>query len=114
MRGFVVGAALAAFLVATPAFAANTAFDGEWVGGSGCTKPTTEVDMKVTNGEVSGTSKYNSGTDELSGTVDTEGNLVGGRAGRADLAGRFEGEDFTGYYHSNRGCISHMNLQRKK
>jgi hypothetical protein len=97
---------------------ANGAFDGVWTGHGSCTGAGSDVNVKITDGVVSGASKALLGTDQVSGTVGPDGTLANGRMGRSELRGKFDGDKFIGNYNGfrqgNTNCLATLRLERQK
>jgi len=98
---------------------ASGSFDGVWTGSGTCRGPGTDVNVKITDGVVSGVNKFSpEGSGQISGTVGPDGTLVNGRIGRAVLSGKFDGDQFIGNYNGfregNTNCVATLRLERQK
>ncbi|MES2711982.1 MAG: hypothetical protein V4653_10400 [Pseudomonadota bacterium] len=110
-------AALAALLlIAAPAFAQTTSFDGNWRGSitpgpgarSNCASDQRTITVRRGLAEMG-----QRDGEAVTGTIAADGSvtMTGGRDRRVTITGRFQGSAFTGEYRT-RGCVSALTLNR--
>jgi len=95
--------------------APSSAFDGVWTGhASQPHGPSTDVEITIKGGQITGTSKYALGTSKISGTVGSDGSIVGGIIDSSPISGTFSGSRFTGSYVNSSNTPRFMILERRR